>query len=193
VPTRDGGARAPVHPQPSRSAPHAPTEPMWSDRANRSRALPDSRDSVILQYRLSFCYNELNHFARVNSVILLDILEILAQSFCMNSAIFATVLNDSTLLQCQLFHVLQCSAIPRCYIALSFSTSTVLNHLHCYSAQPFLLQKELSHSSLLQCSVIFHCKSCAVIATAQSFSTVIVLSHFACLQCSTIPRAKGAQ
>jgi hypothetical protein len=166
-----------VHPQPSRSAPHAPTEPMWSDRANRSRALPDSRDlvilhycSVILHYRLSFCYNELNHFARVNSVILLDILEILAQSFCMNSAIFATVLSDSTLLQW--------SAIP---CATVFSHSSLLHCFvifHLYSAQPFCIAIVLSHSSCKRSSVI-HCYY-----SAQSFSTVKVvqsllqLSHF---------------
>jgi hypothetical protein len=133
----DGAAHAPVWPQPSLSAPHAPTEPMRSDRADRSRTCPNSRDSaifrycsVILQYRLLFYYNKLSYFARVNSAILLDILMILAQSFYVKSAIFcyraqsfhvATALSHSLLLSAQPFLVLQCSVIPR-YSVLSHFT-----------------------------------------------------------------------
>jgi hypothetical protein len=53
-------------------------------------------------------------------------------------------------------------------IAQSFFIATVISHFHCYSAQPFLMQKELSHFSmvqylvifsLLQYSAVFHCYS----------------------------------
>jgi hypothetical protein len=87
---------------------------------------------------LSFCYNEFNYFARMNSVILLDILEILSQSFCVNTIIF-------------------------CYSAQSFHVATVLNYSSCYNARPILV---LSHSSLLYCSVIFYCYSAQSFCTA---------------------------
>jgi hypothetical protein len=130
----------------------------------------------------------------MNSVILLDILEILSQSFCVNSIIF-------------------------CYSAQSFHVATMLNYSSCYNARPILV---LSHSSLLYCSVIFYCYSAQSFCTAtmlnhssckrssiihycysaQSFSTkkysVIphcysAPYHFPMLQCSSILRCYNAQ
>jgi hypothetical protein len=161
-PVRDRATHAPVCPHPSRSALCVPTEPT---RSYRSCAHHDPHDStifhycsVILRYQLSFCYNELNHFTRVNSAILLDILEILAQSFCVNLEIFAIVLSHSMMLQCSTIPGATVLSHPWCYNAQSSLVATVLSHfqrlqcssiLHCYSAQPFLMQKELRHSLLL--------------------------------------------
>jgi hypothetical protein len=62
-------------------------------------------------------------------------------------------------------------------IAQSFFIATVISHFHCYSAQPFLMQKELSHFSMVQYLVIFHYYS------TQPFSTAIVLIRSSLLQC----------
>jgi hypothetical protein len=170
-----------------------PTKPIDSvclsiepTRSNRSHVCYDPCDltisrycTVILQYHLSFWYNELNHFVRVNSAILLDILKILSQSFCMNSVIFyysaqsfhdATILHHSSCYSDQLFLVPHRSVISRCYSTQSFFTAAVLRHF-----------------SLLQCSTIPHAKR------AQSLLIATVFRYFSLLQCSVVPHVKRAQ
>jgi hypothetical protein len=87
----------------------------------------------------------------------------------------ATTLSHFLCYSAQPFLVLQCSSFFDCYSAQSFLTATMLNYFfYCYNAQSFIIDTVLSHSSLIQCSIIPYYYS------AQLFSITIVLSHFSC-------------
>jgi hypothetical protein len=154
--------------------PRARTKPMRHDRADQSRACSDpmrlSHFPLLLSHftisSSTFSYNELIHFARVNSTILLDTLKIFAESFCYSELNYYSTQSFSVatvpcpfLVATVLSHFYCCSAQRFLVdtVLSHFLIDTMLNHFFdCYSAQPFHFNTVLSHSSLIQFLAIPH-------------------------------------